>query len=389
MNRSHLLTAAAVFAAVLVMRGPVTAVGPVADAVMQSFSLTYVEFGFLNALPIAAFGLFSFAAQPLVKPLGSLQSVLTAALAAVAVGSFCRSAPAVPLLFVGTVAVGAGIALLNVSMPVVIRSAFPQNVKRTMGIFTAFISLSGALGAATAAPLASLTASPVPTFVLWGLLGSSGLALWLWAAPARKTGGQKGRFTEALRLVVTPAAWPVILTMGLQSLTIYTVSAWLPTILAETGDFTASAAGTASGLFLLSGFFASLVTQEFLRLCRTLPRAAVVLGTLFLLGIAGWLAGGLFAWAGCVLAGVPQGLMFSVALILMAEKSPNADAMLALSAAAQGTGYLIAGLGPWIFGSLFSLSGVAAGTGFLATAVLIWTLSAVAAARRSIDFRKN
>ena len=258
-----------------------------------------------------------------------------------------------------------------------------------MGIFTAFISLSGAVGAATAAPLASLTTTPVPTFAFWGLLGCLGLVLWLMAAPARNAGGQKGRITEALRLVATPAAWPVILTMGLQSLTIYTVSAWLPTILTETGDFTTATAGTASGLFLLSGFFASLVTKEFLRLCKTLRRAAVILGILFLFGIAGWLAGGFSAWAGCILAGVPQGLMFSVALIFISEKSPNADAMLALSAAAQGTGYLIAGLGPWIFGGLFALAGVTAGAGFLAAAVIVWTGSAVLASGHRAIFPKN
>lgn len=389
MKKSFLLTAVAVFAAVLVMRGPVTAVGSIADTVMQSFSLTYIEFGFLNALPVAAFGLFSFAAQPLTKTLGSLQAVLTAALAAVAAGSLCRTVNAVPLLFISTAAVGAGIALLNVSIPVVIRRAFPQDVNRAMGIFTAFIGLSGAVGAATAAPLASLTTTPVPTFAFWGLLGCLGLILWLMAAPARNAGGQQGRLTEALRLVATPAAWPVILTMGLQSLTIYTVSAWLPTILTETGDFTTATAGTASGLFLLSGFFASLVTKEFLRLCRTLRRAAVILGILFLFGIAGWLAGGFTAWAGCILAGVPQGLMFSVALIFISEKSPNADAMLALSAAAQGTGYLIAGLGPWIFGGLFALAGVTAGAGFLAAAVIVWTGSAVLASGHLAIFPKN
>ena len=386
MKKSFLLTAAAIFAAVLVMRGPVTAVGPVANTVMTAFSLSYTAFGFLNALPIAAFGLFSFAAQPLAKTLGSLQATLAAALAAVAVGSFCRTVDAIPLLFIGTTAIGAGIALLNVSLPVVIRCAFPQDVSRAMGIFTAFISLSGALGASTAAPLATLTATPVPTFAFWGLMGFVSWGLWTAAAPARQTGGQQGRLSAALQLVFTPAAWPVILTMGLQSLTIYTVSAWLPTILTETGDFTPASAGTASGLFLLSGFFASLVTREFLRLCRNLRRAAVALGALFLIGIAGWLAGDFPAWAGCVLAGIPQGLMFSVALILIAEKSPNAEAMLALSAAAQGTGYLIAGFGPWIFGGLFSFSGVAAGAAFLAAAVISWTLSAVLATGKRTIF---
>lgn len=386
MRFSRLLLGLALFAAVLMMRGPVTCVGPVADIVMREFSLSYAAFGVLTALPIAAFGLFSFAAHPLARATGSVNTALAAALATVLAGCLLRLSNAAPLLYAGTVAVGAGIALLNVSMPVVLRARFPKHLNRAMGGFTAVISISGAIGAWSAAPLATLTDTAAPPWALWAGLGALSLLLWLAASPAQGLESKNGRLSESLRLLARPTAWPVILTMGMQSLTVYTVGAWLPTLLSVTSGFTATQSGAAAGVFLAAGFFASLATDEFLRLCRSTRRAALTLGVLFLAGIALWLAGGVWAWAGCVLAGAPQGLMFSVALIVISQKSPNPAAMMSLSAAAQGTGYLLAGLGPWIFGLLFGASGVAAATLFLAAIVVVWTAAAVAATGASRVF---
>ncbi len=386
MPASHLLLSLSLLTAVLMMRGPVTCVGPVADIVMREFSLSYAAFGVLTALPIAAFGLFSFAAHPLSRATGSVNTALAAALTAVLAGSLLRLSDAAPLLYAGTVSVGAGIALLNVSMPVVLRARFPRHLNRAMGLFTAVISISGAIGAWSAAPLAALTASAMPPFALWTGLGALALTVWLAASPAHGLESKNGRLSESLRLLARPAAWPVILTMGMQSLTVYTVGAWLPTLLAVTSDFSATQSGTAAGVFLAAGFFASLATDEFLRLCRSTRTAALILGALFLAGIALWLAGGVWAWAGCVLAGAPQGLMFSVALIVISQKSPNPAAMMSLSAAAQGMGYLLAGLGPWVFGLLFGATGVGAASIFLAGIVVVWTAAAVLASDHSRIF---
>ncbi len=147
MRFSRLLLGLALFAAILMMRGPVTCVGPVADIVMREFSLSYAAFGVLTALPIAAFGLFSFAAHPLARATGSVNTALAAALATVLAGCLLRLSTAAALLYAGTAAVGAGIALLNVSMPVVLRARFPEHLNRAMGVFTAVISISGAIGA--------------------------------------------------------------------------------------------------------------------------------------------------------------------------------------------------------------------------------------------------
>ena len=48
---------------------------------------------------------------------------------------------------------GAGIALLNVLMPVVIKTRWSRRIGMLMGLYTGMIGLSGAVGGLTAAPL--------------------------------------------------------------------------------------------------------------------------------------------------------------------------------------------------------------------------------------------
>ena len=60
------------------------------------------------------------------------------------------------------------------------------------------------------------------------------------------------------------AAWAVIFVMGMQSLTIYTTVAWLPTILSTQG-FSASTAGLGSAVFLLVSAPASIMTAAFIK----------------------------------------------------------------------------------------------------------------------------
>ena len=59
-GRALLAAAIAVSLTAMLLRGPVTCIGPMADAIVKTFGITYPEYGTLAALPIAAFGIFSF-----------------------------------------------------------------------------------------------------------------------------------------------------------------------------------------------------------------------------------------------------------------------------------------------------------------------------------------
>ena len=371
--------------ATLMMRGPVTCVGPLAELVRDAFGASYADYGLLAALPIAAFGLFSFPGPALAARLG-LRGAVLASIAVVTLGAWGRLSGSWTGFLAATIGVGAGIALLNVYMPVAVKKTYAaKDVALMMGIYTGVIGLSGSIGGLTASPLAAWTGSLVGPMAFWGLLGILAASAWAMGAPAlpASAGTAKG----SIRTIVgKPVAWALTAVMGLQSLLIYTVCAWMPPYWMSEG-MSRSETGFWIFVFLVSGLPASILTDRFMRAMKTDARASAALALIYLAGLGLWLWGGAGLLPGSVLAGASQGAMLSVAFILMAKKSSDAPQMLAMSSMAQGFGYLGAGLGPIVFGWLcewtggWSISFV-----FTAAVMVLWGLSGIVASQRdSID----
>ena len=177
-------------------------------------------------------------------------------------------------------------------------------------------------------------------------------------------------------LLKKPLTWAVIFVMGMQSLTIYTTVAWLPTILSTLG-FSASEAGLGSAVFLLVSAPASILTAAFIKAVGGERPASLIMTASFAIGIVFWLFGGTWSFVGCVLAGIPQGITFSMAMILMAKKTNSLSQLLVISSLAQGIGYVLAGFGPFICGLLYQGDGQwLSVVGFMLCAVALWGLSA-------------
>lgn len=385
----------ALLAATLVMRGPVTMVGPLGPDLSVLLSLTPADFGLLTALPIVVFGLGSFAAGPLVGRFG-LKSAASMAVLFVALGTFARAVPAWGPLLGATATAAFGIALLNVLMPVVIKTSFAGSMGRVMGIYTGVVGLSGSIGGLTAVPLAHAYGVSAPT-VAWGFVASAALVFWWLCGPgsasaesaspreeAVRVRAPEKKGTSMARLLRSPTAVALIFVMGVQSLLIYTVAAWLPGWLQHLGS-SPEMSGTWLFVYLVSGLPASVLTPRFMRWCRSEFRAEWILSAAYLLGVAGWTAGGVWLLPASVAAGASQGAMLSVAFLLMAEKSADTQEMLAMSALAQGVGYLFAGTGPWIFGVFLEAdaeAGWTAGWAFTAGMIVLWAAAGWAASRR-------
>lgn len=169
---------------ILVMRGPITCIGAVADEIIESLQIGYPAYGFLSALPIACFGLFCAAAPAMSKRFG-LIGTLFISLGLIFVGSFGRLLPIYSTMLISTVLIGIGIALLNVLMPVLLRDYFPDNIPLVMGIFTGFIGFSGSIGAYFSVPLLHTFDSLMGPLGLWVAMGAIALLCWL-AVPKRK-----------------------------------------------------------------------------------------------------------------------------------------------------------------------------------------------------------
>lgn len=387
------LLVATLLAVTLLMRGPVTSVGPLSNEIVGRLAIGYAEYGLLAALPIAVFGLVSFPAPGIGRRFG-LKGAAAIAVLLLAAGSALRGVAVPAALWTGTLLVGAGIGLLNVVMPVVVKNWFAERLGLMMGIYTGVIGLSGSIGGLTAVPVARAFGGYEATMFAWTGAALLGLALWLIFGrfPADGEGaacGSDGRGRSRVGgfggLLRDPLAWSLTAVMGLQSLLIYTVCAWMPAFWRSIG-MTAEAGGFWIFVYLVSGLPASIGTARFMKACGNDARAALILAALYLFGACAWYWGGAnVPWlvAGSVAAGAAQGSMLSVAFLLMAKKASNLGQMLAMSGLAQGAGYVAAGAGPWIFGALFEASaGFALSFLFTGAVILLWGASGVAADRR-------
>lgn len=372
-GKTPLMVFAALLLTILVMRGPITCVGAVADEIISVLDIGYPAYGFLSALPIACFGLFCAAAPAMSKKYG-LIGTLFISLTLIFVGAIGRLLPIYSTMLVATGLIGVGIALLNVLLPVLLRDYFPNNIPLVMGVFTGFIGFSGSIGAYFSVPLLHAFGTLNGPLGLWVIMGGVALLSWLAVPGRRKITVSGGVFDW--KMLKKPMTWAVIFVMGMQSLTIYTTVAWLPTILSTLG-FSASTAGLGSAVFLLVSAPASILTAAFIKAVGGNRPAAVIMTVSFAAGIVLWLAGGAWSFVGCVLAGIPQGITFSMAMILMAQKTKNLSELLVISSLAQGIGYILAGFGPFICGLLYKGDGqwwpVAS---FMLSAVLLWGSSA-------------
>ena len=213
---------------ILVMRGPITCVGAVADEVIRALDIGYPAYGFLSALPIACFGLFCAAAPAMSKRFGLLTTVLIC-LVLILLGAVGRLIFSYPVMLTATALIGIGIAVLNVLMPVLLRDYFPNNIPLVMGVFTGFIGFSGSIGAYFSVPLFNAFDSLVAPLALWVVMAAWGLLSWFLVPHGKKISVAGGAFEWSL--LKKPLTWAVIFVMGMQSLTIYTTVAWLPKIL--------------------------------------------------------------------------------------------------------------------------------------------------------------
>lgn len=379
---------AAFLSVTFVMRGPVTSVGPLAHEICDAMAVGWDAYGTLSALPIAAFGICSFIAPWLVRRFG-LWGGIAAALLILLAGTVLRMSANWTVLLFATVFVGAGIAVLNVLMPVVVKTVWAQKSGPMMGLYTGVIGSSGAVGGLLAAPLFALSGSLALPFGFWALAAAVAILFWALArtrpgaevmrreARSQEEGKPKAAFAAMLS---DPLAWALTAVMGLQSLTIYTAAAWMPPFWQSLG-MSASETGFWIFVYLLSGLPASVFTPKFMKLVGNDAVSGILLSLIYLAGLLGWIAGGVWMFPASVAAGASQGAMLSVAFLLMAQKSTDMRRMLGISSMAQGIGYLGAGCGPWIFAMLYETTEAwTLPFVFFGTVLVLWGLAVVATA---------
>ncbi len=366
------------------LRPAIAAVGPVLPVLGADMGMGSVALGLLGALPVAVFAIASSMVHRLLHTLG-VERTTAGALGLLMVATVLRSWPGPEAnIWVGTVLVGAAIAVGNVTVPVLVRQDFPGAVARVTGIYVAVLGFFAGLSAAAAVPLANLSLLGWRLALgVWAVLTLLGLLLW-WPR-ARRSGrpARTGSTTPSgRRLWRTGAAWQISAYMGLQSGSFYVALTWLPTVEQELG-YAPAVAGWHLSLLQLVAMVGNLTAPVLLRRGRDERLTAAAAGLCVLGATVGFLLlpGAAVVWI--VLLGLGMGVAFVVALTLIAVRAGDLRTAPQLSAMAQAVGYLIAAVALLVAGVLHGAAGGPAVLGVIVVVSTGTALLGLLAGRRS------
>ena len=336
------------------LRPALTSVAPLIGQIRIDTGISNGVAGLLTGLPLLAFGLLSSIAPRLARRFG-MERVLLASMLVLAAGILLRSVGAIAMLFLGTAILGAAIALGNVLLPALVKHEFPERAGLMTSVYVTAMGISAAIATGASFPIAEQAGIGWRgSLALWVLLALVAAVAWFpkvrGADPANASTGTSRRVTGLWR---SPLAWQVTLFMGLQALVYYVTLTWLPEILQEEGGMSAAQAGwmlALAQMVVIPSMFLAPVLADRRPSQYGVVVAAVTLtgaGTLGLLVAAGTATA---LWA--VLLGLGQGACFSLALTLFALRAPDSEHAAALSGMAQSVGYMLAAVGPFLFGVL-------------------------------------
>jgi MFS transporter, CP family, cyanate transporter len=343
------------------LRPAITSVGPLINFIQDDLHLSHGIAGLLTSLPVIAFAIISPIVPRLVKKTSNSKTLIIG-LILLFIGLMMRLVAHFIPLIVGTFIIGAGIAILNVVLPGIIKDQFPERFGFMTSVYTTSMSLFAALASGLSVPLAigmnlgwkiTLAIWAIPVFIailVWGYLLKFDKPI----AVTRKDSPLNNKKTN---LWTSSLAWQIALFLGLQSFLFYSTITWLPDILHNKG-VTRETAGWFLSFCQLIGlpanFFVPIIAARF----RSQQMVAIGICACSLIGYVllsmttmGWLM-----VISIILIGVGLGGTFSLALSFLGMRTKDAEKASELSGMAQSLGYVFAAFGPLLIGFLFDLT---------------------------------
>ncbi|MPV50556.1 MFS transporter [Pseudactinotalea sp. HY160] len=369
------------------LRPAITSVGPVLPLLGDDLALDASALGLLGALPVAVFGIVAVVVAPLVQRFG-VERTTAGALALLTVATVLRSWPGPSAnLWIGTVLIGAAIAVGNVVVPVIVKTSFPRSTALVTAVYVAVLGIFAGLAAALAVPLAEGSRlSWRFSLGVWAILTFAGLCFWTARALRARSPGAGGvlpvgaagsasaerpahpalteqRAQEAQKaggagVWRRATAWQISVYMGVQSSVFYVALTWLPTVEQELG-VDPVAAGWHMFILQVAGVVGNLAAPALMRIGGDQRVAAVLPGIAHLVGLAGivFAPGLIVLWV--AILGLGTGSAFVVALSLIAMRAHDLTTAGHLSSMAQAVGYVIAGLALFVAGPVQSWNSLA------------------------------
>ena len=341
----------------IALRAPFTVLPIVLTDIAEGLQVPVSSLGLLTSLPLIMFALCSIFAPRLAQKM-SLEKLFALVLLVLTLGSLIRVFN-LPLLYTGTIILGAAIAVLNVLLPSLIQANQPHRVGLLTTLYITSMGLSITILSALAVPIVQMSSWQgliwVSTLICFVIL-----LVWLPNVKYshRLAAKQQGK-QEQGALLKNPRVWALILFGGLQSLLFYTSMTWLPTLGQQAGLSTDTTGLLAAVFSLISLPFSMTIPSLTARL-KARQRLVMIglVSTAGLIGItmllirtdsfAYWLILNL-------LIGMSVSALFPYLMVTFALKTSTPAQTAQLSGLAQTGGYILAAFGPSLFGYSFDL----------------------------------
>ena len=339
-----------------VLRSPFTALPTILGDIAQGLGVEVSSLGILTSLPLLMFAFFSAFASRLAQKIG-LEHLFTYCLLLLTVGSVIRIFN-LPLLYLGTLIIGASIAIFNVLLPSMIQANQPQKISLLTTLYVTAMGVSTAIASYLSVPITQSSSWKGLILVL-SLLCLVTLLVWL---PNHRHNhhleSQKEKQVKE-NILKSKDVWAIIIFGGLQSLLFYTSMTWLPTMAVSAGISNSDAALLASIFSLISIPFSMTVPSLTTRLSDGHRR--IMLAIISFSGMTGiamllYPTNNFLYWLVVhLLIGTACSALFPYLMVCFSLKTSSPEKTAQLSGLAQTGGYILAAFGPTLFGYSFEL----------------------------------
>lgn len=338
------------------LRTPFTVLPIILGNISQGLEVEVSSLGVLTSLPLLMFTLFSPLSTQLAQKIG-LEHLFTYSLFFLTIGSLIRLIN-LPLLYLGTLMVGASVAVINVLLPSLIQANQPKKIGFLTTLYVTSMGIATALASYLAVPITQAS-SWKGLILLLTLLCLATFLVWLPNHRYNHRLAPQTKQKSQIKVMRNKQVWAIIIFSGFQSLIFYTVMTWLPTMSIHAGLSSHEAGLLTSILSLISIPFSmtipSLTTSLSTRnrqLMLTLVSLAGVVGISMLFfpinNFIYWLAIHL-------LIGTATSALFPYLMVNFSLKTSAPEKTAQLSGLSQTGGYILAAFGPTLFGYSFDL----------------------------------
>lgn len=347
------LAITAVIALAANLRVAVSSVGALLPDIRDANSLGGFGTGLLTALPPFCFGVMGLAGPTVARRIGLHRTALLS-LVLITAGQVIRAVvPGALWLFTGSVITLAAIALGNVIMPSILREMFPGRIASMTAAYTMVMATMQASVSFVTIPLTNALGGDWRLGIgMWAVLALMAMIPWLPMARRQTAPAEAGAHRLPLATIArVPKGWALALFFGIQSLNAYFSFGWYPTLLRDQGlsqQFAAAQVGFVSIAATVASIFAP-------GLLGRMRRPALLTWVLFACNIVAylglWLAPTTATTLWSIILGTGQ-TYFTIALYVVNLRADTTTGVLSLSGFMQSVGYLVAGSGLLLLGTV-------------------------------------